>query len=132
MKSLQYIKDLDEKLPQDKLAALYGALIPVWPHVQDNFIEMLLPRLSMPPPENPADLTRNHPTVTYRVIAEYGDPIADVLEQIAADLEPRRYSSDSRRPRTVTVPVEGQRTGRAHRVAEQSSAEETGGGADGG
>lgn len=119
MKSLEYVKNLDEELPFDKLMALYEALMPVWPHVQGNFIKILLPRLSMAPPENPADLMPNHPPVTYQVIVEYGHPIADVLEQIAADLEPRRrYPADDRGARTITVPVEGWRTGRAHRAAE--------------
>lgn len=92
--------DRNEQLPSDLLLTLYTAVEPVVRLIPSGHsVTYILPQLRMRDPSEPKT-----PEPTWKTVIRYGTPVADMLDEIANDIERTNYGAESR-PRSPKVTV---------------------------
>ncbi|WBB91430.1 hypothetical protein [Verrucosispora sp. WMMC514] len=98
----QALDDRNMPIPSDLLDTLYSAVEPVAHEIPTGHgITFILHRLQMPGRSEPS-----RPAPTFMTVILYGPVTANLLDEIANDMERTSYGAESRsRPQQVTVYV---------------------------
>jgi hypothetical protein len=111
----QMMDDRDEQVPSDLLMTLYIAVEPVKHLIPaDHSIIYILPQLQRRDSSEP-----KRPEPTWKIVLLYGPTMANLIGEIANDLERTNYGAESR-PRSPQVTVYVDPTDRERRRQRQT------------